>query len=331
MLRPMLTLGLILAAAPVLAAETDPLEGKRHAKQLFQVDPRSPAILTGQPTLSLSDAKIYRATQPVMIKSERVLGSALRTTDFNDSGLFPNKDTDEVEWVRERLVVDFPDGSNVMTIAFVHPTAPRDAMVELVGAIGKAYLDEVVFEAKIQRQKPRDILAASYRDLDEEIKRKTDTYDALLRDMPSVRLPEMAAKVGLLKDQIGRLQAEKLSAERELLGRRIEIKQRDLSAKQKAERLTTLIADYGAYTSQLDKQVAALTKEVLELSEDNSGAAERAEQIETLKKVRNQIAEKIEQWNVELKTPDTVRPFHGVEFHDPSEKDDAKRAMLRTS
>lgn len=218
----LLTLSLPGCGGSSADEEFDELEGKRHAVRFFQAELCQRSILTNEPVMDEREIDLFRRTQVFLIESDRVLESALRHVDLAEWDAIPEGE-ETLDWVRERLVVRFRDGSEVLQIALVDRRAPKEAMVAIVEAISKAYLNEVVFESKIQRQKPRDILSASYRDLDEEIRRKTKAYQALLKEASSARLPEVAVKVELMKQQFSRLQDARIAAEEEYLRRLVEI------------------------------------------------------------------------------------------------------------
>lgn len=155
------------------------------AFRYFQVESTETSIIAPELNDGKSDFDLYRQTQMFLIKTPRVLDSALRTGDLGQLSFFDGVPvSDHTKYLNEELQVQFPQGSQVLEIR-LSGAAPSDELKEIVEAVSKAYLDEVVFESKIQRQKPRDILTESYRDLDEEINRKTDAYMALIKDSGS--------------------------------------------------------------------------------------------------------------------------------------------------
>ncbi|TWT77966.1 hypothetical protein Pla123a_17650 [Posidoniimonas polymericola] len=318
----------------------DELEGKRYAHRYFQVDLHGRSLVSNEPVVDEREADIYRKTQTVLIESGQVLNSALRHDDLSEWESIPEGE-ETLDWIRERLVVRFPKGSEVLEIALVDRRAPKEALVAAVEAISKAYLNEVVFESKIQRQKPRDILTESYRDLDDEIKRKTNAHQARLKDASSARLPEIAARIELLKQQIARLGDARIGAEQELLRRLVDLElagsgsgdeaddaDDDSDDNEDAEEAGQSASDteppmevvrqaYAKHTAKLDAQIEELTVEVQDLSKDDPNLAARAAEIEGLKSIQSDILNKIEHWDIELKAPDRVSAFGSVEFIEP--------------
>ncbi|WP_146585013.1 tyrosine-protein kinase domain-containing protein [Posidoniimonas polymericola] len=155
------------------------------AFRYFQVESSEQSIIDPSLNAAKSDFDLFRQTQVFLIKTPSVLNSALRTGELGQLSFFDGVPVaDQAKYLGEELRVQFPQGSQVLEIR-LSGAAPAEELKEIVEAVSKAYLDEVVIESKIQRQKPRDILNESYRDLDEEIKRKTDAYMALIKDSGS--------------------------------------------------------------------------------------------------------------------------------------------------
>ncbi|TWT37355.1 Tyrosine-protein kinase YwqD [Posidoniimonas corsicana] len=376
------------------------------AFRYFKVDASETPIIESSLNANRGDFDIYRQTQVVLIKSMRVLDSALRSGDLGDLSYFDGiEEADRSRYLAEELRVQFPQGSEVLEIR-LSGAAPAEELKEIVEAVSKAYLDEVIFEDKIQRQKPRDILVASYRDLDEEIKRKTDAFMALLKDSESPLIylmggagggdPELAQFRSAMNESVKKLASleselmnvtiqyeimtrqyqdpsvleqrieqaleadpkyqylkqKKLSYEMYIMdmeavqsnrGSNAQVRQLQKQANATAQQLEqyrqqmtaamksesrkeadpyikALQTDYTIrrqglmqQIQQAKKQQEAMLEKLRERSEVDTDLLARQAEIEGLKMVQAGIAERIEHWDVELKRPDRVLAFGGVD------------------
>lgn len=376
------------------------------AFRYFQVESSEQAIIDSSLNTGRGDFDIYRQTQVVLIKSMRVLESALRSGDLGDLSYFDGvEEADRSRYLAEELRVQFPQGSEVLEIR-LSGAAPAEELKSIVEAVSKAYLDEVIFEGKIQRQRPRDILVASYRDLDEEIKRKTDAFMALLKDSDSPMIyvqsggvggdPEMAQfrtamnesvkKLAALESQLMNttiqyeimmrqyqdpsvleqrieqaleadpkyqyLKNKKLSYEMYIMdmeavqsnrgssaqarsyqkqanaiAQQLEQYRQQMTAAIKQQNrteadpyITQLQTDYtirrqglAQQIQQAKQQQEQMLEKLRERSEIDTDLLARKAEIDGLKLVQAGIAERIEHWDVELKRPDRVLAFGGVD------------------
>jgi capsular exopolysaccharide synthesis family protein len=105
----------------------------------LHIPPGSPFLFkTAEPTQDLQN---HQRAQAVMVKSRLVLGGVLRDPKVAALPVLADKD-DPLEWLTEQVKVDFTLAPEVMRISMQgHET---DQLVDLVNAIRKTYLREVV-------------------------------------------------------------------------------------------------------------------------------------------------------------------------------------------
>jgi capsular exopolysaccharide synthesis family protein len=80
-------------------------------------------------------------TQANFLRSRKVINAALRNESVKQLNLFAKHD-DPAAWLEEELKVESPDNSEIITLTFTG-TDPTEA-VTIVGAVTRAYMDEIV-------------------------------------------------------------------------------------------------------------------------------------------------------------------------------------------
>ncbi|MEM6328893.1 MAG: polysaccharide biosynthesis tyrosine autokinase [Planctomycetota bacterium] len=172
-----------------------------------------------------SSFETYRKTQIQWIQNQYVLREALKEPDVKASPLFADVDIiDRVDWLRDQLEVTFPQESEIMQIK-LEGNAKPDELATVLNAVAKVYMDEVVFDERTRRLKPREILAISARKLGEEIKRKSAAYYALLQEggnsgqYSSGVDPDTTMMIAQVRD----LQRQKADAQNSLLQTQIQV------------------------------------------------------------------------------------------------------------
>lgn len=290
---------------------------ERAAYACFRVDTPQRLILTGQPAMTLLEAERYRNNLAVLITSPQVLEAALRSSGAFQGLPMPQSELDWVDWLADHLRVEIEEGTDILKISLVHKSAPREAMVAAVEAVSDAFLEEILLKERIRSRQPRDILAESYKDLSDEIRRKSEAYYSLLADSGSVELPSMAARVDLMIAQIGRLEEEKLAKQRRLFEERLRLRLSGAESDDAGESIAILAQEYAAYLARLEEQIESLTQQVMDHSQPDTELLARKREIDGLQKVESMIAEQIECWDVELNRPDRVTSLGGADFEEP--------------
>ena len=152
------------------------------ATALFQVARQRPRLVNDSPPVSDSDWQILCRTQLALLKSNHVLGAALRVPGVANLPLLA-KQTDPRQWLANRLDVGFVRDSEILYIRLAGDAGDAEQLKIIVDAVTKAYQDEVVFADDQRQQVTRDALAKSLTRLNHEIAEKTETYFALAREL----------------------------------------------------------------------------------------------------------------------------------------------------
>ncbi len=118
----------------------------------------------------------YQSTQLTLVKSRLVLASALRDPKANRYQTV-REQIDPIEWLQEKLKVEFVAGSEVMEISLAgkHP----EEVAGLVNAVKKAYMDEVVNVDQRRRIERFDHLKKIRDTYTETLKKKRETMRKL--------------------------------------------------------------------------------------------------------------------------------------------------------
>ena len=187
------------------------------AVAMFQVDQRQQSIIEDE-LGNDSSFDTFKATQKEWVKSSFVLTKALRDPTVSNSEFFRGVEEEKkVEYLQEELNIIFPDQSELMRVQLVG-AVPKEQLQTIVEAVCQAYYDQVVFAEQTSRLKPRDILAASQRKLNEEITRKLKAYYDLMKEagrQPIASGPD--PDTTLMMSEVKELQKQKTDAEQALI------------------------------------------------------------------------------------------------------------------
>lgn len=176
------------------------------ATALFQVSNEQDTIFDVS-RQNRQDFEILKKTQLAKLRSNYVLTSAIRNPAIAGlSALAGEKDP--VEWLQDKLQVDFPQNGEVLSIALSGDELP-DELVLLVDAVAKAYKAEVVDELRQHRLNNRDLLARNLENLNKEIKSKLETYLAIAKESGRPEAAGSDAETQLLVRDISETQKKK--------------------------------------------------------------------------------------------------------------------------
>ena len=367
------------------------------AVAMFRVDSTQTNVLTSGIDND-SSFETYRATQLAWLKNFYVLNAALQSPEVANSAFFRGiEPTKRAEYLGEQLQVSFPNNSELMQIKLTGSVSPKE-LEAIVEAVSKAYADEVVFEERGIRLKPRDILRNNARKLSNEIKRLTDDYYRLVEENgdpaafkdgvdPDARLmftklaslqkqrddalsslatkqtqyaiqmqyytnpavqearikqaieadPTLAAyrqQVVALRLQANQIassgssqQASEIISQANSIDQTIRQYEATMQATMEAEQedepdvnimivRSTFATEKTALTQQiaeLDKQIETIMEELRTKGKINTDLELKKAEIEQLQNVRRNIAERIEQWEIEAEAPQRVNRIPGIE------------------
>jgi succinoglycan biosynthesis transport protein ExoP len=159
------------------------------------------------------DYQQYRKTQLELIKSPFVLTAALRQPGISNLAMLADE-KDPVSWLSRNLQVSAPSEAEVVQVRLRGPNARE--VTQIVNAVTKAYLTDVVSKEKTERLGRRDMLEKKYKENMAEVRSRLETFNNLARSLGSRDSAEVATQRGLLLDHLGTLRASLVGLQRDL-------------------------------------------------------------------------------------------------------------------
>lgn len=169
--RLALAAGTFAAASAGLTAWQFVPAAKYSAKTMLHVATHRPKVLFDTAERQ-TDSRAYQRTQVTMVRSRLVLEKALRTPEVERLTMV-RREVDAAEWLEKELLVDFPNGSEILVIG-LSGDQPEDLAI-LVNAVADAYLQavhELELQARIVRLEKLKKLYLTYQ-TELEAKRKS--------------------------------------------------------------------------------------------------------------------------------------------------------------
>lgn len=300
---------------------SDPSDSaQRAASKEFLVTTSGRSLHTGEPLMDQAEADRYRRTLTALVKSPRVINSALRKLSPESIPFVP-QDASAKAWLQDNLRVEFTDDSDVMKVSLPHPSADEQLLRSVVDAVATAFVDEAVLDSRLRAKQGRDVLAQAYQVLQSEIQRKEEALRALYSETHSPKLPAVQLQIELARSQIDRLQAALLDARHDLLLRRIAVRTETEDEAERERALSALDEEQTRYAQQIQQQIGELTEDLQKWTEASTDLDSRERALAGLKKVQQEVGERIEWMDIDLRLPERVIAVSGVDFTDPDDPD----------
>ena len=156
------------------------------ATALFQVANEEESLIFNTMPKTLASFDVLKKTQLALLKSNFVLTAAIRPADISSLSVLAGE-KDQVEWLQDNLVVDFPQNGEILSISLSDDNEYSDDLKHLVNAVAKAYNEEVIEKERTRRLTNRDLLARNLEDLNVKIKRKMEEFLDIARESGKVR------------------------------------------------------------------------------------------------------------------------------------------------
>ncbi len=160
------------AALTLVASGCLPATSSATAETLFQVSGTEP-VLAGdsRPEFDAREYELFQKTQVALVKSDFVLRAAVRDPAIGSLDMLTGQ-PDKVAWLAENLEVGFVDDSEILSIRLSSSRGKPEELRQLVDAVAKAYMDEVVYDRRQKDLNNRDMLARGIDSLRQELERK---------------------------------------------------------------------------------------------------------------------------------------------------------------
>jgi len=156
----------------------------------------------------------YRRTQAQLIKSPFVLVSALRRAGIAELPTMVEEKEDQVGWLTDNIVVSTPMESEVLQVRLRGEHASD--IKEIVNAVTRSYLDDIVNKEKTERLERRDTIERQHKANVVELRRKRTEYNDLARTLGAEDSTEVATQRALLIDHLNLLRSQMSMIQQEL-------------------------------------------------------------------------------------------------------------------
>ncbi|MDB5349293.1 MAG: yveL 1 [Planctomycetota bacterium] len=197
---------------------------KYKARSLIYVAEKPPKYLY-ETRENLIAYRTYQETQTTLISSRKVLGAAL--DEAAPAQLATLRDLDDpFAWLSDRIKVDFPRGSEILTISMTGDN-PKD-MAAIVNHVTDAYLTLIVDEERKERLSRFERLKELSGQYQRELRKKRETFRNLAEAVGSNDKQNIAAIQQTATDHLFQIRQELLKLQSEI--RQSRIQTRDLEA-----------------------------------------------------------------------------------------------------
>lgn len=265
------------------------------ATALFEVGSTQDGILSDEPAKRPNDQEfdILKKTQLAKLKSNFVLTAALRNPGIASLPIL-RAQKDPVDWLQDRLEVDFPENAEILAIRLHGTEEQAEDLIRIVDAVAAAYQREVIFELRQRRLGTRDMLARNLEDLNHEIKHKLDQYLDIARESGGVESGSGQVLQELDLKRLDRIETELM---------RLEGEQVEAQTGSQADKLKSL----EARIEQLHKRQEELQKTIVSRSEKSVDLTTRHQELERQQRIADEMAVKLERLDIEANSPDRIR------------------------
>jgi len=325
-----LGLGLLLGGAAVWYLSPPWYE----AFALVKVSARPPAVLDGRP-LDREEFEVFKRTQVQLLRSNMVLNSTLRQQSISKLPIVEQHKLDPVAWLKEQLVVEYPDDAEVMLISLRSDV--KDDLVPLVNALAATYLKEVVQHDKQLRLQSETKLQTAYEKQQAEYQKQLDALKALESIHKAKGSEEAKLKKELAREELSTWtdrrrelldQLNDANLELALLGNSGEPQEKETGegeqpaetepasanveppkppgpglAKELLERKRVFLEQQ---LSDVTTTIANKTNELLAMESFSSQVTAKQEELEALRNINNQLRAELDRIAIERLAPDRV-------------------------
>ncbi|MDR3623142.1 MAG: polysaccharide biosynthesis tyrosine autokinase [Paludisphaera borealis] len=207
--------------------------------------------------------RTYQETQVILVKSRKVLEAALNPPAIASLPTV-RKLLDPIDWLSGVLMVDFPRGSEILSISMTASCPPLD-LSALVNAIADSYLTEIVDKERLARverlERLKELFADYQKDLTEKrlkFKEMAGSIGTSDKQAAAVRQQMMVEHLGLARQELLKLKSDvrKSQARLNVLASKPEL---EPTSNQTVPALETLS------TAEVDPQVMELRSRLAEL------------------------------------------------------------------
>jgi len=147
-----------------------------EAFALLKVAERPPAVLDKAATAA-EEFAVFKRTQVQLILSNVVLQATLRDSTINRLETLKEHVDDQVAWLKDQLVIDYPDDAEIMRVAMKGKR--KDDITKIVNKVVDAYMQELVARERDVRSEHEAKLEKSHQQYNTEIQQMTEALKTL--------------------------------------------------------------------------------------------------------------------------------------------------------
>lgn len=147
-----------------------------EAFALLKVAERPPAVLDKSATAA-EEFAVFKRTQVQLILSNLVLQGTLRDSTINRLETLKEHTDDQIAWLKDQLVIDYPDDAEIMRVAM--KGTRKEDIIKVVNRIVKVYMDEIVARERDVRAEHESKLEKSFTTMAQEIQTRTNALKNL--------------------------------------------------------------------------------------------------------------------------------------------------------
>jgi polysaccharide biosynthesis transport protein len=147
-----------------------------EAFALLKVAERPPAVLD-KSSNATDEFAIFKRTQVQLLKSSLVLSGTLRDVEVNRLTTIHEVSDDQVSWLKDQLVIDYPDDAEIMRVAM--KGRKGSDLIKVVNKITKVYMKEIVERERDKRAEYDAKIERIYSGMAQEQQKQTDALHAL--------------------------------------------------------------------------------------------------------------------------------------------------------
>ena len=216
--RWVLATGMGLLVGVALAATTWFLTPKQFtAKSMIHVKSKQPyAVFKVDTGVEETEYKLFQATQIQLIKSPRVLTSAVRKRSVSSQPEMKNREQNEhMPWLSENLLVSFSEGSEILEIS-MNANENEEEYLAYVTAVTESYLNEVVGRDKRDKAVATESLSRELDKKTDALKELSETYITQVQNLGIEGSKMAAVDKELLLEQISGMMKQRSDYEKQL-------------------------------------------------------------------------------------------------------------------
>jgi beta-lactamase regulating signal transducer with metallopeptidase domain len=267
-----------------------------YVTSLFRVSRDEEHLLDRSTTQSDAGWEIFCKTQIALLKSHFVLQAAVRDPKTAALPILASAD-DPVGLLAQRLEVGFYPGSEIlyvrMGLSRTDEATQAKQVVQIVNAVANAYQEEVIFKDKQRQLSASDLLARSLKELQNEIRQKTEDYQDISRE---AGLAESGA--GQVAQQLDIRRLERI--EDELMRLENDLVELQTSGKEGNVKF------FEQRIAQLSKRQEELEKRIIARSQPSPDLSERRRELEQIQRIADDLAAKLERAHIEANAPNRI-------------------------